>query len=57
MIKVENNSCEIRGTGMELLAELSMIINELYEIGFPDELIESAVKVGKLYAEKKLDFN
>lgn len=57
MIKIDEKGCEVRGQGIELLAELGMIVKQMYEVGLPDELIEAAIEAGKLNAEKKLDLN
>lgn len=57
MIKIDEKGYEVRGQGIELLAELCMIVKQMYEAGLPDELIVAAFEAGKFNAEKKLDLN
>ena len=46
MVKCENKQVSIKGTGLEILAELSAIVVSLRENGASERMINKAVQVG-----------
>lgn len=46
MIRVGKHACEVYGTGVELLTELTLIVGNFKNLGIPQDFIKKAVEVG-----------